>query len=161
MNKPSPQILFCAIAKPDVDAVELYFAQGGDAHVSSDRGYPVLAEVALAVVQPEMSSEEEDEDEEDLAFFSSSTLDVAARASLTPRQEALKKIGDILIEQGANFDARCGRTNRSIKISDMIKSRAPMVYNEWKAISQRAHIAHAVEEVVDMDTKKSSPLKKI
>ena len=157
--------LFQAISQANVEEVQSYLDQKGSLEVVSSRGYPPLVDVAMAIVTQRqndlMEDMDEDEEGELTALVSPPQTAATTPTTLSDGMQALCDIGVKLIEHGARYDVRAGRTNRSIKLSEMMTSRFPDIHRQWDASFCKAVIMSNVSEDVDLSSKKTSPQRKI
>lgn len=129
MSQPEPIELFEAIYKNSPNDVKAYFDAGGLVNIISDGGRTPLAEAALMLVDITKAAREEGQSDE-----------VVSEA-----QKPLSEIGCLLLEQGSSFSARAGRTKVSITISQLMASRFPEIYKDWKAVEEQRILLGKVE----------------
>lgn len=114
--------VFSAIDDLNVQAVRDYLDNGGDASVRSSKGFSLLSYVVLKFLQPV-------DDYDDGACDSDQDL--------SDDKKKLVEIGSLLLQQGADYDQRLGKTKMSIKISERLKTSFPDVHRDWYALHQR------------------------
>lgn len=162
----SPDQFFKAIQQANLEEVQAYISAKGSLDVTSPQGYAPLVDLALNLVkqkQAEMYAglDEEEEDEFGNLINPTPVSPSTPSAELSPTMQNLCDIGILLISAGAKYDVRAGRTNRSIKLPQMMASRFPDVHRQWEAAFTKSLILSNVSQNVDLDSKKTSPQRKI
>lgn len=164
IQPPAPQQLFKAIENRSLSDVQEYLSLGGTVEgLTSARGYAPLVEVAMqfSKLGSEMKSEWENEMDEIMDEDDTLTAHAPKELSKDSRFEALVQIGSLLLENGSNYEARAGRSNRSIRLRDMMASRYPEAHREWDAVALKASMLKTVKEGVDLDSKSNPIVRKI
>lgn len=143
-----------AINTLNVESVRHYFETGGTLNVKTDKGFDLFPYVVMEFLKPDPVIDEEAEDtfapNAGLAGMFGGTLngqnvptveddgtldDPLAGYSQSKRN--LFEIGCVLLENGADYSARLGKTNRSIQIDKRIESSHLSVHQVWKAKALR------------------------
>lgn len=126
--------VFSSIDALNVDEVKAYLKNGGDVKVKSYSGFGLFPYVVLELLKKDYNDE---------YFPKQSETD---ELQLSNTKQKLFEIGTLLMEYGANYNDRLGKTTRSIKISDRIRSEFPPIHREWSALHTRNKML-AQEEV--------------
>lgn len=143
-----------AINTLNVEAVRHYFETGGTLNVKTDKGFDLFPYVVMEFLKPDPVIDEDDEDvlaqNPALAGLFGGTLNGQAvpsaeddgtledpLAGYSQSKRNLFEIGCLLLENGADYSARLGKTNRSIQINKRIEGSHLSVHNVWKAKALR------------------------
>lgn len=127
--------VFSSIDSLNVDAVKDYLKSGGDVKVKSYSGFGLFPYVVLELLK-------KDYNDDDYAHVAPESDEL----QLSNTKQKLFEIGTLLMEYGADYNGRLGKTNRSIKISDRLRSEFPPIHREWSALHTRNKML-AQEEV--------------
>lgn len=120
--------IFTAIDALNVESVKTYLKNGGDVSVKSYDGFGVFPYVVLQLLK---------KDVEDYSSANTNFSSENDEVQLSNEKQKLFEIGTLLLEYGANYNDRLGKTNRSIKISDRVRSEFPPIHREWSSLHIR------------------------
>lgn len=118
--------VFSAIDSLNVEAVKDFLKNGGDIKSKSYSGFGLLPYVVLELIK-------RDYDEDGYH----TPVDENDELKLSNTKQKLFEIGTLLMEYGADYNDRLGKTSRSIKISDRLRSEFPPIHREWSALHTR------------------------
>lgn len=144
--------VFSAIDSLNVELVKSYLKNGGDMTVKSHDGFGLLPYVVLGLLK-------KDPDVYDPTAYN--TPSENDEIQLSNEKQKLFEIGTLLLEFGANYNDRLGKTNRSIKISDRLRSEFPPIHREWSSLHTRNKMLEQEEVGSALKTQGSKKPRKI
>lgn len=120
--------VFTAIDALNVELVKKYLKDGGDVSVKSYDGFGVFPYVVLQLLKKET---------DEYGYATHQAASETDEIQLSNEKQKLFEIGTLLLEYGANYNDRLGKTNRSIRISDRVRSEFPPIHREWSSLHIR------------------------
>lgn len=144
--------VFAAIDALNVELVKKYLKDGGDVSVKSYDGFGVFPYVVLQLLK---------KDADDYGYAPHQAASENDDIQLSNEKQKLFEIGTLLLEYGANYNDRLGKTNRSIKISDRVRSEFPPIHREWSSLHTRNKMLEQEEVGSALQTQHSKKPRKI